>query len=51
MFPCCGLVVVASRDLLVVQMVGEVFRCDLCDPCMMLSCAFILVKKNYLGLY
>ena len=25
---------------------GEVFRCDLCDPCMMLSCAFILVKKK-----
>ena len=40
------LVVVASGDSLVVQMVGEVFRCDLCDPCMMLSCAFILVKIN-----
>ena len=40
------LVVVASGDSLVARMVGEVFRCDLCDPCMMLSCAFILVKKK-----
>ena len=38
--------VVAFGDSLVVWMVGEVFRCDLCDPCMMLSCAFILVKKK-----
>ena len=40
------LVVVASGDSLVAQMVGEVFRCDLCDPCLMLSCAFILVKNK-----
>ena len=41
------LVVVASGDSLVARMVGEVFRCDLCDPCMMLSCAFILVIFFY----
>ena len=40
------LVVVESGDFLVAWMVGEVFCCDLCDPCMMLSCAFILVKKS-----
>ena len=40
------LVVVVSEDSLVARMVGEVFHCDLCDPCMMLSCAFILVKKK-----
>ena len=40
------LVVVESGDSLVARVVGEVFRCDLCDPCMMLSCAFILVKKK-----
>ena len=45
------LVVVESGDSLVARMVGEVFRCDLCDPCMMLSCAFIFVKKNNSGLY
>jgi hypothetical protein len=46
------LVVVESGDSLVARVVGEVFRCDLCDPCMMLSFAFILVKKKiYSGLY
>ena len=47
---CCLIVcvslVVAFGDLLVAQIVGEVFHCDLCDPYMMLSCAFILVKKK-----
>ena len=37
-------------DSLVAKIVGVVFRCDLCDPYMMLSCAFMLVKKKYLGL-
>ena len=50
-FFCVSLLVVASGDSLVARMVGEVFRCDLCDPCMMLPCAFILVKKKYSGLY
>jgi hypothetical protein len=36
------------RDLLVARIVGEVFRCDLCDPCMMFSCAFILVKNKFI---
>ena len=40
------LVVVAFGDLLVAWIVGEVLCCDLCDPCMMLSCAFILVRKR-----
>ena len=43
------LVVVESGHSLVARMVGEVFRCDLCDPCMMLSCVFILVKKKNLA--
>ena len=38
-----------SGDSLVAWMVGEVFCCDLCDPCMMFSCAFILVKKKKLA--
>ena len=46
------LVVVASGDSLFAWMVGEVFRCDLCHPYMMLSCAVILVKFFfYSGLY
>ena len=48
LFECVNLFV-ALGDSLVARIFGEVFRCDLCDPCMMLSCAFILVKKN-LGL-
>ena len=28
---------------------GEVFYCNLCDPYMMFSCAFILVKKKILA--
>ena len=53
MFSCsCFWLVEAFGDSLVAGIVGAVFRCDRCDPYMMFSCAFILVKKKiYSGLY
>ena len=44
-FSACQLVV-AFGDSSIARIVGVVFRCNLCDPHMMLSCAFILVKKK-----